>query len=94
MDKMDKNEAMIRAAAVTMVPILERESGMFWGERSCANILRWTLEKSGFRLVPADASEHAECPVCGQPTGWLKDADGLRLNAEDDEIYEALGGSA
>lgn len=58
------NEEMIQAAASAMVPILEQESNMFWGERSCANILRWTLAKAGFCLTPvaADAAiiERAE----------------------------------
>ncbi len=44
------NEEMIEKAAEAMVPILEQESNMIWGERSCANILRWTLAKAGLRL--------------------------------------------
>lgn len=49
------NEEMIQKAAEAMVPILEQESNMIWGERSCANILRWTLAKAGFCLTPVAA---------------------------------------
>ena len=68
------NEEMIQKAASAMVPILEQESNMIWGERSCANILRWTLAKAGFRLTPlqADAARHEQAEMFESPAAQLK----------------------
>ena len=66
------NEEMIQKAAEAMVPILKRESNMIWGKRSCANILRWTLTKSGFRLTPVGADGSISAPsteIIGVATG-------------------------
>jgi len=45
-----EHDEMMQLAARALVPILEQESGMAWGEQSAARILRWTLENSGLRL--------------------------------------------
>lgn len=46
-----EHDEMIELAARALVPILEQESGMAWGEQSAARILRWTLENAGLCLT-------------------------------------------
>jgi hypothetical protein len=67
------NEEMIQKAAQAMVPILERESNMVWGERTCATILRRTLEQSGLHLE-ADGAE--QDPALAD-YNWIRQQNGL-----------------
>jgi len=43
----------------SMIPILERESGMFWGEKSVGRIVYWTLNASNTTIA-----KRAKCKSC------------------------------